>query len=94
MATGITVATPARRCDLHDEFFSLVYADDQLVREEFDALIADVWGGGHRSASASGAANAQSRPPSHLDPRLLVRTRTALLEDPMILRYSRQRSPP
>jgi hypothetical protein len=94
MVTSTTVAAPARRCDLHEEFLSLVYADDEIVREEFDALIADVWGGGHQLASASGAANAQSRPPSHVDPLLVARTRTALPADPVILGYSRQRSPP
>jgi hypothetical protein len=94
MVTSTTVAAAARRCDLHDEFFSLIYADNELVRAEFDALIADVWGGSHQSVSASGAANAESRPPSREDPRLVARTRAALLTDPVILGYSRQRSPP
>jgi hypothetical protein len=94
MVTSTKVAAPARRRDLLEEFFSLVYADDQLVREEFDALIADVWGGSEELASASGAASAAARPPNQPDPRLVTPTRTALLADPAIVRYSRQRSPP
>jgi len=29
--------------DIDDEFFALVYADEQLLRDEFDALMAAAW---------------------------------------------------
>jgi len=94
MNTGTILAAPTKRCDLQDEFLRLVYADDQFVREEFDALIADVWGDGQQSESGRGAAHATARPPSHGDPSHAVSTLTSLPADPLIERLSRQRSPP
>jgi hypothetical protein len=49
-----TVVTSDERGDLLDKFPGLVDAHDQLVRSEFDALIADVWGGANHSPSERG----------------------------------------
>jgi hypothetical protein len=93
MVSGTTVDAPAERRILYDEFLRVVCADDQFVRAEFDALLDEVWGAGHESASGTGAANRAERPPRYDDPQITARTRSALLADPRILRHSRQRPP-
>jgi hypothetical protein len=49
MRTGTTAIVPIEPPDLLEEFARLVFADDELVRAEFDDLIADVWEDGQRS---------------------------------------------
>jgi hypothetical protein len=93
MGSGTAVAAPVRRDDLQDEFLGLVYADDEFVQVEFDALIADGWGDGHEVSSDGDPADPATTPPGRTDPQPAISTRMSRFADPLIGRFSRQRSP-
>lgn len=78
---------------IEDVFFELVYADEQLLTAEFDAIIAEAWGDAQPPTEASHA----SAPASRDGHRLAAGSSTAGSRAPRNLsptEWSRQRSPP
>jgi hypothetical protein len=94
MASDNAVTAPAKYYELQDQFLRIVCADARLVREEFDALIAAVWGDGHQPESDRGAADPPTTPPRDADPRLASPKERIQPADPHIGHFSRERSPP
>lgn len=44
-ASAADAATTGLAAEVDDEFFALVYADEELLRREFDELVAAAWSG-------------------------------------------------
>jgi hypothetical protein len=90
--------TPAAHFDaapsVDEEFLELVYADEQLLRAEFDAIVAREWPTGHPPARPTAASpGTDPRPRRHLGPRGMRATRREP-RHPGAARSRRQRSPP
>ena len=77
-----------------EEFLELVYADEQLLRAEFDDIVAQEWPTGHPPARPTAATpGTDPRPRRHLGPRG-VRASRRQRRHPGAARSRRQRSPP
>src|SRR6478735_1305389 len=77
-----------------EEFLELVYADEQMVRAEFDSIIAQEWPTDHPPAAPTGATPATDpRPRPQRGPRG-VRASRRRRRHQGAGRWRRQRSPP
>ena len=94
MPTSATAAEPTLVAA--EEFLEIVYADDDLVRAEFDAIVAAEWSAPPPDEPAGDDAVAPA--PGWLRPRLTGPNGPGGLADrsrrPGIERWLRQRSPP
>src|SRR6478672_1585568 len=78
---------------LHEEFLELVCGDEQLLRAEFDAIIAQEWGSRPPPARPRTPCPA-TRPRRWARPTRTLGLRPLLPRHPGIGGWSRQRSPP
>jgi hypothetical protein len=93
--TATAAPTTVIRHDLLGDFLSLVYADDDLVRAEFDELIGAVWDIGQSGGPGIGQmkmANAGRWPNRNV--RGAFTTAVPPGSDPSTLGRRRQRAPP
>jgi hypothetical protein len=93
----MTVCRPARpgradRCD--DEFVDLICQDDELVRAEFDALVAACWDIAPPPARPPAPPRPAWRPPGWPVESLRNVAPPPPPSPPLGRRYNRQRSPP
>jgi len=94
MATLTQPNRPATTCDMDELFLELLCADEDLIRSEFDAIIAAEW----PSPAPPEPGNAEIAEPTPHQARHRRRASDATLVDrprhPGIGEWGRQRSPP
>lgn len=79
---------------LDEEFVGLLYADDDLVRAEFDAIVAAEWPAGPPPRSESGAPRRPERPAAGSPAVLVAEFVRPGDAQPRAVAWGRPRSPP
>ncbi len=93
MPTGLDAHLGAAP-SVDQEFLELVYADEQLLRAEFDDIIAREWPTGPPPAAPTGVTPGADPAPRRQPPPGGVRASRRQRRDPGADRWRRQRSPP
>jgi hypothetical protein len=79
---------------VEEEFLALVYADEELLRAEFDALIAAAWGRPRQPAGPRRAGRPTPPPRRRPRPEFARPARMCAQHDPGAEGRTRQRAPP
>jgi len=80
--------------EVEEEFLALVYADEELLRAEFDALIAAAWGQPRQPARPRRAGRPTPPPPGRPSRGFARPARMCAQHDPGAEGRTRQRAPP
>ena len=88
-----SAALPPPAADVQDDFLALVYADEELVRAEFEEIIAAAWPS--RPVPRDPSDRVAGRPGPAFGPGWTARSvRSAGPQAVVVRRWMRERSPP